>query len=260
MTIHLEQLDPDDTGSYTHVLEARLVMVAQDPTGQRRPILNPLKPVGEAEQALFELGKQHREERRRQDDESIFKRPPMTAESELLHTLFSNSFKADSTSTTEHAATCPTDSTWMSDTENDNLQLCHPQARNLYQKIFGGFLMREAFELAWCNAFMHGRARPRIVAVDDIHFRRPVQIGAVLHYSSMITYTQGNYVQMRVAAEVYVAENDERQTTNTFHFTFHLPDASSVRPVVPRSYAEAMLYVGGKRQFDEAMLHQNVGS
>ena len=29
------------------------------------------------------------------------------------------------------------------------------QEKNLYNKIFGGFLMRQAFELAWANAALY---------------------------------------------------------------------------------------------------------
>jgi len=33
--------------------------------------------------------------------------------------------------------------------------LMHLQDKNLHGKIFGGHVMREAFELGWLNAYLH---------------------------------------------------------------------------------------------------------
>ena len=35
-----------------------------------------------------------------------------------------------------------------------NIQICRPENRNLYNKVFGGFIMRQALELAWANTYM----------------------------------------------------------------------------------------------------------
>ena len=39
----------------------------------------------------------------------------------------------------------------MEDNRLKNVIICFPEQRNLYNKIFGGFLMRQAFELAWTS-------------------------------------------------------------------------------------------------------------
>lgn len=41
---------------------------------------------------------------------------------------------------------------WMEDARLKNSILCFPSKRNLYGKIFGGYLMRQAYEAAWANA------------------------------------------------------------------------------------------------------------
>ena len=38
--------------------------------------------------------------------------------------------------------------------------------------------------------------------MDDIWFRAPVEIGSLLYFNSQIAYTQDNYIQTRVSAEV----------------------------------------------------------
>ncbi|CAF4769921.1 unnamed protein product, partial [Rotaria magnacalcarata] len=48
--------------------------------------------------------------------------------------------------------------------------------RNLYNKIFGGYLMRKSFELAWTAASLFAKQSLSTLAVDDIMFERPVEI------------------------------------------------------------------------------------
>ena len=38
--------------------------------------------------------------------------------------------------------------------------------------------------------------------MDDILFKAPVEVGNLLYFNSQICYTQDNYVQTRVSAEV----------------------------------------------------------
>ena len=81
------------------------------------------------------------------------------------------------------------------------MSICQPDNRNIYGKIFGGYIMRQAFELAWANSFVFCKSRPRVLHMDDILFRSPVEIGAMLYFNSQVCFTQGNYVQIRVSAE-----------------------------------------------------------
>ena len=83
-----------------------------------------------------------------------------------------------------------------------NIQICQPENRNLYNKVFGGFIMRQALELAWANTYMFSHGRPFCLRMEDIWFRAPVEIGSLLYFDSHITYTEDNYVQARVSAEV----------------------------------------------------------
>ncbi|KAI1241558.1 hypothetical protein IHE44_0005034 [Lamprotornis superbus] len=92
--------------------------------------------------------------------------------------------------------------------------------RNIFNRIFGGFLMRKAFELGWATACSYGGSRPFIVSVDDIMFQKPVEVGSLLLLSGQVCYTEKNYIQIRVHSEVYNANTREHHTTNTFHFTF----------------------------------------
>ncbi|KAJ7421882.1 Acyl-coenzyme A thioesterase 9, mitochondrial [Willisornis vidua] len=128
----------------------------------------------------------------------------------------------------------PPNSVWMEDAKLKGLQICHPEERNIFNRIFGGFLMRKAFELGWATACSYGSSRPFIVSVDDIMFQKPVEIGSLLLLSAQVCYTEKNYIQIRVHSEVYDANTREHHTTNIFHFTFI--SENEVPRVVPNTY------------------------
>ena len=48
---------------------------------------------------------------------------------------------------------------WMDESMLKTVRICFPEQKNLYNKIFGGFLMRQAFELAWANACVYSKTR-----------------------------------------------------------------------------------------------------
>ena len=75
---------------------------------------------------------------------------------------------------------------YPAETRLQAVKLCHPQERNIHSSIFGGFLMREAFELAFTNATLYLNARPYTLSSDDIAFRRPVPIGSILFLNSQV--------------------------------------------------------------------------
>lgn len=113
--------------------------------------------------------------------------------------------------------------------------------------------MRLAFELAFCNASVFLKYRPTFIALDEISFRKPVSIGTLLSLDSQIAYSEGgdhHSFQVMVKADVLDVEKGTRETTNTFWFTFSDPrkDHNNTPKVLPRTYAESMLYLEGKRR------------
>ena len=77
------------------------------------------------------------------------------------------------------------------------------------------------------------------MAVDDIMFQRPVEIGSLLFLSAMVVYVEGNKIQTRVHAEVVDIHTGARETTNVFYFIFKTKDqtAKPLGNVVPKTYA-----------------------
>lgn len=112
--------------------------------------------------------------------------------------------------------------------------------------------MRLAYELAFCNASVFLKNRPVFLALDDISFRKPVPVGTLLALDSQIAYSQGgdhHSFQVMVTADILDVSKGTRETTNTFWFTFSDPRQGRKTPhVLPRTYAESMLYLEGKRR------------
>uniref|UniRef100_A0A8C7NCD5 Acyl-CoA thioesterase 9 n=1 Tax=Oncorhynchus kisutch TaxID=8019 RepID=A0A8C7NCD5_ONCKI len=219
-------------GAYTPVLDATFVMVARDPENKRAAFVNPLKPEGIEEEKLFHQGEINKTRRIELTTASLLKVAPTAEERKIVHSLFLNTL--DSKTVSFRSRVLPPNSVWMEDAKVKGLEICHPQERNIFNRIFGGFLMRKAYELGWANACVYGGCRPNLVAVDDILFRKPVEIGSLLLLSSQVCYTEGKYIQVRVHTEVLDPLTRQHNTTNVFHFTF-VTD-KDVPNIVPQSY------------------------
>ncbi|XP_064638232.1 acyl-coenzyme A thioesterase 9, mitochondrial-like isoform X2 [Lineus longissimus] len=246
VTMHLLQETEKD--KWLQLLTAKFLMVARD-QNKKAAFVNPLKATTPEEEEILKMGEANKEQRMLEASQSLLKTIPTKDESVLVHDMFVSTLDP-SVHSFRHRV-LPKDAIWMNDGALKTVIICHPQERNIHNKIFGGFLMRQAFELAWANANVFSQRRPFIIAVDDIAFKRVVAIGSLLFLSSQVVYTSGTKLQIRVHAEVVDPMVGEQETTNTFHFTFST--IGNVPTVVPNSYAETMLYLDGKRHFDESM-------
>ncbi|XP_012943834.1 acyl-coenzyme A thioesterase 9, mitochondrial, partial [Aplysia californica] len=244
-TMHMEQ---EHNGSLQHMITAKYLFVARNPMTKKAAVVNPLLPQTPQEIELFKLGEANKKLRQSEGQKSLLKSPPTEDERLIIHDIFLSTI--DLQSGTFKLRVKPKNTVWMDETILKSLIVCHPEQRNLYNKIFGGFLMRKAYELAWTNASLYTNTRPRMCKiVDDILFLKPVEIGDLLFLSSQIVYSKGQDLQVHVHAEVVNPDTDVRQTTNDFHFTFDtgLPDLPQV---LPKTYAESMLYLVGKRHME----------
>ncbi|XP_016296668.1 acyl-coenzyme A thioesterase 9, mitochondrial-like isoform X1 [Sinocyclocheilus anshuiensis] len=239
-------------GAYTDVLDATFVMVARDPENKRAAFINPLKLESPEEDAIFQQGEINKTRRVELSTASLLKVAPTDEGRTLIHNLFLNTL--DTRTVSFRSRILPPNSVWMEDAKMKGLEICHPQERNIFNRIFGGFLMRKAYELGWANACAFAGCRPTLVAVDDIVFRKPVEIGSLLLLSSQVCYTEGMHIQVRVHTEVLDPLTRQHSTTNVFHFTFRVE--KDIPAIVPQSYGESMLYLDGKRHFDETMRSQ----
>lgn len=227
----------------------RFSMVCRDSHTHKARKVPPLIVDTPEEKMLWDIGQEHKEQRHEFLQASLDKKPPTSDEVADLH-----KFMLDVRDKKEwHGETIVP----MSETVTQSVQLMFPQERNLHGKVFGGFLMRMAFELCFTNAAIFAQRPMRFLSLDQITFRLPVPIGAVVRLTSKVVKTtqpqDGPYGEAKahimVTAEVDDIASGTRQETNTFYFTMGLEDGSLIgRTVVPELYDEAMDFLEGERR------------
>ena len=171
----------------------------------------------------------------------------------------------------------------MSDTKMHSTQIMQPQYRNRHHfMIFGGFLLKQTFELAFCCAASFSHSRPTFVSLDPSTFANPVPVGSVLYLKATVAYTDAplvsvqhqsesaksgsddiedasdaegfntsatkpnrTRVQIRIDSSVRNIEHAETKPTGQFNYTF-LVDKDI--KVMPRTYSEFMVWVDARRR------------
>ncbi|KAG2316448.1 hypothetical protein Bca4012_067312 [Brassica carinata] len=238
----LEVVDASSPDSLA--LSANFIFVARDSkTGKAAPI-NRLSPQTELEKLLFEeaearnyLRKKKRGGERKEFDHGEYnKLGALLAQGRIFSDM---------------PALADRNSTLLKDTRLENSLICQPQQRNIHGRIFGGFLMHRAFELAFSTAYTFAGLVPYFLEVDHVDFLRPVDVGDFLRFKSCVLYTQLDkldcpLINIEVVAHVTSPEIRSCEVSNTFYFKFTVrPEAKArnngfkLRNVVPATEEEA---------------------
>ena len=237
-----------------HWLEAYFTFVAVDPETNKPIKIVPLVPETSEDRALFELGalKAAKKKEDRKRSFSLDGRA-MTEESIQMERRAKDLLK-EAFPLLRMPSLADQNSILMSNTMLQNSLIAQPQVRNLHDRIFGGFLMRRAFELAFANAYIFGGEWPQMLEVDNITFYSPVDVGDLLQFQSRVIYSlpEGGNLGSEVAAhkgkplimievECWITEptNVDAHLTNRFYFTFLSPTKKTCRKVLPGSLEEA---------------------
>eukprot|EP00045_Choanoeca_perplexa_P005555 m.46915 g.46915 ORF g.46915 m.46915 type:complete len:167 (-) comp13183_c0_seq2:398-898(-) len=127
---------------------ASFTMVARDSRTGKAYQVNRLHPRSDEERRIYDRASALKDARKERASKSLDRLPPTEEERLVVHDLFLR------TRDLNHSVKLPESMRWISDTAHESINMCHPQDRNIHNSIFGGFLMREAFELAWMSASM----------------------------------------------------------------------------------------------------------
>lgn len=235
------------------ILDAKFLMVARahGATGKGAQVY-PLKVKTDQEQYLWDQGCNNKNLRIQSKTTSLLMVPPTQEESAKIHHIYvSNLDKNKASFRLSHIKS--DDTILMSTTKLKSAIICSPEHRNVHNKIFGGFLMRKAAELAEANfQFTLHDACPVCVDVSDISFAAPVEIGSLLMLNSQIIATRNRMAIVRLHAEVMNPETGESKTTNTFYFVFE-SNTKTLPQIIPESYGESLLCIDGERRLDQTL-------
>lgn len=143
-------------------------MARDSKTGKAAPV-NRLSPETEQEKLLYEQAELRSGLRKKKKGED--KRGIENGNVNRLEALL-----AEGRIFCDMPALANRDSILLRDTRLENSLICQPQQRNIHGRIFGGFLMHRAFELAFSTAYAFAGMMPCFLEVDHVDFLRPVSI------------------------------------------------------------------------------------
>lgn len=246
VVVWLEQFED---GHWQRITRALFLLAARDPTNTYATMVNPIEPANDREKTILSGGEGRKKRRLEIGSVHVSKQVPSVPEQKLLHSIYLKTTDPSDISMSKRVL--PPNSTWMSSSKVSNLILAQPEDRNLHNTVFGGFIMRQATELSWIASYMYCKYRPRTRSLSDISFKQPIAVNSLIQMHATVVYTQKNFMQTTVFAQVYNPSTGSTSTTNAFYFTLEAPDV--VAEVIPQTYYEAMLYVDGRRHFHKEL-------
>lgn len=210
-------------------MESLFTFVARDRATGKAAKINPLVVSGAEEEALFQLGAKRDAARKVARKQSKVSMVGSTLDEEGIQTA--HELLAQANPLLTMPALAHPNEIFLSNTTLQNTFMTMPQQRNTAGRIFGGFLMRRAYELARSTAHLFGGRAPVFQELDEVTFSAPVSVGDMIHFEACVLYTsermdpQGR-ATVHTEVRAYVLHPEKRQVTpsNTFNFTFGLSE------------------------------------
>ncbi len=222
-----------------HIASCYFTMVARSGSGEEAvsvalPGLDYSDPMEKqrAEKAL-QRRQQYKEQQARLGE------PPTREEFEMLTSLHSAQDQADFSGLLTGRLTA------------DAWERMYPEQENVPKTIFGGYLIRRAYELSaiCCEQVAADRVLP--AAVNRINFFHPVRLADTLHYTTRIVYTSGNFICVEANIERISRDKTSKSLSNSCLFTFFNVDndlqPQPAPPVYPTNYGEDARYLMAHR-------------
>ncbi|KAF8474915.1 HotDog domain-containing protein [Kalaharituber pfeilii] len=248
ITIEVRKLGELREGEKPLLLTCAFTMVALDPVTNNPIPISPLIVETEEEKRVFKRGEEYKKAKKALAEVALSKQTPNAEESDIIHGLWLQTSQYNGLKDKS-----PSNIIYMSDTHINSTAIMQPQYRNRYSfMIFGGYLMRSTFELAFCCCSASTRSRPTFISLDPSTFLAPVPVGSVLYLDATVAYTEpgpggkGTRVQVRVESKVRDVEHGTEKETGVFNYTFWV-EREGVE-VMPVTYSEFMDYIDARRR------------
>ena len=231
-------------------LTADFTFVARDSVTNKGAAVNPLVPETDEQKALFERTAERVERKKarmRLERTSGGVDGALSPELAESKRLFVDEATRAARALRELPALAPATDVPMDATRTENMFVAQPQQRNLSGRIFGGFLLRRAFELAFATTYVFGGAKPKFHSVADMNFLRPVEVGDLMRVRARVLHSAQTscgrpVVDVEVEALVTKPESMRSEVSNTFMFKFYVGERNEgrvARRVLPSSREEA---------------------
>lgn len=229
-----------------HIASCYFTMVARggESAGESLP-LPPLEYRDELEQQRARKALAGREEYRQQKASLL--EPPSREEYEILYGLHKAQEEPGFSGFTAGRLVA------------DAWERMYPEQEYVPQRIFGGYLIRRAFELSAICSELVAPDRSIIAAVNRINFFHPVRMGDKLHFTSRVVYTSGSFVCVEASIERISRDRSTKALSNSCLFTFVNVDRElnhrPVPPIYPTTYQEDSRYLDAHRSYQTMAGH-----
>lgn len=83
-----------------------------------------------------------------------------------------------------------------------------------------------------------------------------MEVSSLISMTGHVLYTEQNFMEIVVLAEIFDPITGSFTTSNSFYYTFSVPD-HMLPKIVPKTYHETIWYLEGRRKFRELMDEKN---
>lgn len=244
------------------LLTCTFTMVALDSVTKKPTNIPALVCSTPEEEKIFKAGEAKSLAMKQMLKNSLLQQEPNDTESALIHNMWLKSLEYHDPN---KALRQPKNVVAMAATSLSTASIMQPQYRNRHQTmIFGGYHLKQTFELAFCCASSFAHARPTFISADPCTFHNPVPVGSVLYLTATVAYTDPplleddgsepqqkdpnkpiTRVHVRIDSKVRDVEHGNAKPTGQFNYTFSVPKDLKV---MPHTYQEYMVYIDARRR------------
>eukprot|EP00596_Hydrurales_sp_CCMP1899_P003825 CAMPEP_0119038526 /NCGR_PEP_ID=MMETSP1177-20130426/7498_1 /TAXON_ID=2985 /ORGANISM="Ochromonas sp, Strain CCMP1899" /LENGTH=471 /DNA_ID=CAMNT_0007001231 /DNA_START=164 /DNA_END=1576 /DNA_ORIENTATION=- len=225
----------------SRLLSSLFTYVARDRSSGKACAINRYIPTGLLEEDLFNRRKAIAVKRKAEKNKNHDAEFVANAQSVL------NSLVERGSAMEDMPALARPNAVLMKYTALENSLLCQPQNVNTAGRVFGGYLMHRAYDLAQATSYIFAGAYPHFLEVDQIDFKKPVDIGDLVRLKSRVVFTNDDpsmsVVMIEVTCQVVRPEKASSFVSNEFNFVFRFDNSVSLRRVLPSTYEEAVILV-----------------
>jgi acyl-CoA hydrolase len=245
-----------------HIASCHFTMVARSGTGDSATsvALPPLEYIDPLEQKRAAQAVASRVEYQRQ--QALQSEPPSRAEFEMLSRLHQAQDDQDLVTGRRAQEDNGFRGYKAGRLITDSWERMYPEKENVPRSIFGGYLIRRAFELSSICSGLVAPDRSIIAAVTRINFFQPVRIGDTLHFTSRVVYTRGSYICVEASIERTSLDHTTKALSNSCFFTFinveHNLAHKLVPEIYPATYAEDARYLAAHRSLQTLVEHHKL--
>ncbi|CAD1811566.1 hypothetical protein FOB58_003666 [Candida parapsilosis] len=195
-------------------LTANFTFVARNPITHKSFPINRLLPITEQDWVDYRRAESHNA-KKKLEAKKMHIIEPTAEESKVIY----NMWRATQSSENVDKVNSANALSFMKDTRQTSTLFMQPQYRNRHSyMIFGGYLLRQSFELAYCTAASFSLAGPRFVSLDSTNFKSPVPVGSVLTMYSSVSYTE----------HLHDSNETKEIAQENAPFTFQLPPMNKI--------------------------------